>query len=182
VYELRGHRLRFLIVPFTGSFSPVTILLLVLLLASAWFWLVFLVYLAFVSWRASRLRLAADPSGITVVNVVRRRKVAWPEISGIWADEGWPGPSVRIERHRGRLRSVGVNATYGYGREGRRSIALRLAELGRTYGYGFVTGDAADLEELRKAGLWNETDPAVLQAWWDARVSPRDDESADMPA
>lgn len=179
MYDLRKRStLRFLIAPFGGMFLIATVLLVILMAASGWFWLIALLYFVWIEWRASRLGLSADESGITVVNLLRRYKVAWEEVRGIWADEGYPGPAaVRIERRRGRLWSVSIHATFGLGRKRRRSIALRLAELGRAYGYGFVTGDGAEVVELRKAGLWEVTDPAAHQAWWDARAphAARDD-------
>jgi hypothetical protein len=51
----------------------------------------------------------------------------------------------------------------------RRAVALRIAEVGRSYGYGFPTGDTDDIDALRMAGLFEETDPEAHQAYWDAR-------------
>jgi hypothetical protein len=70
-------------------FLPATVLLIILLAVSGWFWLITLVYLAWIEWRASRLSLRADGSGISVVNLVRRYEIAWEKVRATWADESW---------------------------------------------------------------------------------------------
>jgi hypothetical protein len=185
MYELRGGGfVRFLITPFYGMLMPATVILVILIAVADWFILITLAYLALIAWRTSRLRLQADESGLFVLNLFRRYRVTWEEVSGIWADEGYPGPGVvRIERRRGRFWSIDLQATIGRGRKRRRRIAVDLAGLGRSYGYGFVTGDGRDLDELRKAGLWDVRDPALHQAWWDARIqvsSPSTSDAAEM--
>lgn len=173
VYELHGRGfVRFLIVPFTGTFLPVTMVLVILIAATGWFLLITVIYVALIEWRASRLKLHADQSGLTVVNLLRRYRIVWSEVRAIWADEGYPGPSaVKIERQRGRLWGVAIQATFGRGKKQRRQIALDLAELGRSYGHGFVTGDGDEVVALRRAGLWDNNDPAAHEAWWAARNS-----------
>jgi hypothetical protein len=90
MYEVRGQGLlRFVIAPFVGMFLPATVLLIILLAVSGWFWLITLVYLAWIEWRASRLSLRADGSGISVVNLVRRYEIAWEKVRATWADESW---------------------------------------------------------------------------------------------
>jgi hypothetical protein len=64
-----------------------------------------------------------------------------------------------------------VHATLGSTRERPREVALQIAEVARAYGYGFPSGDAADPEALRKAGLFERSDAASYQAWWDDRES-----------
>lgn len=105
MYEVRGSGVRrFLIAPFAGMFLFATVLLVILLAASGW--LITPSYLVWLEWRASRLRLHADGSGVTVANLVRRYKIRWEAVRAIWADEaGYPGPAA--------VRSNGAGAGSG---------------------------------------------------------------------
>jgi hypothetical protein len=165
MFEIRSSGIRpYLIAPFAGLHAPVTFLSLILLAASEWFLLVAVIWLVGIEWRASRLRLRADESGITVVNYFRRYEIDWREVRGLWA-----GAIVRVERRRGRLWGVDAHVTARLSKLRRREVALRIAEVGRSYGYGFPTGDNEDIDALRRAGLFDETDPEAHQAYWDAR-------------
>jgi Bacterial PH domain len=68
-----------------------TILLVILIGATGWFLPITLAYLAAIVGRTSRLRLHADASGLIVLNLLRRYRVTWDEVRGIWADEGYQG-------------------------------------------------------------------------------------------
>jgi hypothetical protein len=169
MYEIHGKGVRrFLIVPFAGTLAVITIVSVVLFAVGGWFLLVGPVWLAWIEWRASRLGMRADASGITVVNLLRRYEIGWEDVRGVWAYEENSPAAVNVERSRGRFWGVSVQATFGLGKVRRREIALRIAELGREYGYGFPTGDGSDLDALRRAGLFDESDPAAHQAGWDA--------------
>lgn len=172
VYEVRGDGgRRFLFAPFAGLLAAITIVSLILLAAGGWLLLAAPIWLAWIGWRTSRIRLRADASGIMIVNLVRRYEIGWPEVRSVSAVDGdfhdFPA-TVTVERRKGRLWGVPVHATFGLGKRRRRAVALQIAELGRGYGYGFPTGDAGDLEALHRAGLFEEPDPAPHQAWWDA--------------
>lgn len=166
MFEVRSSGIRrYLIAPFAGLFhAPVTILSFILVAASGWFLLVWVIWIVGIEWRASRLRLCADASGITVVNYFRRYEIHWRDVRGLWA-----GDIVRVERGRGYLSGVNVHVTTQLSKARRREVALRVAELGRSYGYGFPTGDNDDLDALRRAGLFDETDPEAHEAFWDSR-------------
>ena len=169
VYELRPSGIqRFILAPFAGLLSFVTIVLVVVSLAGGWVSLAGPIWLTWVAWRASRLKLRADASGVTIVNLVRRYEIRWPDVRGSWADERNDPPAVIIERRRGRFWHVAVHATFGLGKERRRQIALEIAALGREFGYGFPAGDEWDLDVLPEA-LFHASDPALHQAWWESR-------------
>jgi hypothetical protein len=125
--------------------------------------------LGWVEWRASKLALRADASGITVFNLIRRHRIPWAQVRSVLAVQGdfhdFPA-TVRVERAKGRLWGVDVDATLGMSRSRRREVALQIAQAGRAYGYGFGAGDVGDLEALRSAGLLEESDPAAHEAWW----------------
>jgi Bacterial PH domain len=151
--------------------AAITITLVILLAAGGWFLLPAPLWLSWIEWRTSRLRLRADASGITVVNLVRRHEVRWEQVRGVWAEgsdfHDFPA-TVTVERSKGRLWGVRLHVTFGLGKKRRRAVALRIAEVGRAYGYGFPTGEPSDLEALHCAGLFDESDPELHQAWWDA--------------
>lgn len=168
MYEIRGKGVRrFLIAPFAGTIAVITIMSVVPFAAGGWFSLATPIWLAWIEWRASRLGMRADASGITVANLLRRYEIGWKDVRGVWAYEEHSPAAVNIERSRGRFWGVSVHATFGLGKPRRREIALRIAELGREYGYGFPTGNGSDLDALRSAGLFDVSDPAAHQAWWD---------------
>jgi hypothetical protein len=76
---------------------------------------------------------------------------------------------VGVFLRRGYLSGVNVHVTRQLSKLRRREVALRVAEVGRSHGYGFPTGDNDDIDALRRAGLFDETDPEAHQAYWDAR-------------
>jgi len=166
MFEIRSTGIRpYLAAPFTpGIHIGPTVLFLILVAATEWFLAVWLIWIIGIEWRASRLRLRADASGITIVNYFRRYEVAWPDVAGLWA-----GQTVRVERRRGRLWSVNACVTAHIRKARRREVALRVAEVGRRYGYGFPAGDDDDPDALRRAGLFGVTDPEAHQVYWDAR-------------
>jgi hypothetical protein len=165
MFEVRSSGIRpYLWAPFAGLHAPVTFLSWILAVTSGWFVPVAAIWIVGIEWRASRLRLCADASGITVVNYFRRYKFDWRDVRGLWA-----GEIVRVEGRRGYLSGVNVHVTNQLSKARRREVALRVAEVGRTYGYGFPTGNNDDLDALRAAGPFDETDPEAHQAYWDAR-------------
>jgi len=174
VFEVRSSGIRpYLIAPFAGLHAPVALISWILVAASEWFLLVGVIWIVGIEWRASRLRLRADASGITVVNYFRRYEIHWRDVRGLWA-----GGIVRVERRRGYLSGVNVHVTRQLGKLRRREVALRIAEVGRSYGYGFPTGDNDDIDALRRAGLFDETGPEAHQAYWDAREPLASDRAA----
>jgi hypothetical protein len=177
VYEVRGEGVRrFLFAPFAGMLAVITIVSVILFGAGGWLLLPAPIWLAWIGWRTSRLRLRADASGIMIVNLVRRYEIRWPEVRYVSAHEGdfhdFPA-TVTVGRRKGRLWSVRVHATLAFGKRRRREVAVQIGELSRAYGYGFPTGDAADFKALHRAGLLEDSDPAAHQAWWDAHEPGR---------
>jgi hypothetical protein len=129
MYEIRGKGVRrFLIAPFAGTIAVITIMSVVPFAAGGWFSLATAIWLAWIEWRASRLGMRADASGITVANLLRRYEIGWKDVRGVWAYEEHSPAAVNIERSRGRFWGVSVHATFGLGKQRRREVALRIAE------------------------------------------------------
>jgi len=174
VYELRGEGwLRFLLAPYCARITTFVVLGLALLSLAVGWWLTLTValgYFALVAWRGARLRIRADPSGVSVVNVFRSYSIPWSEVHAIWTDEEWAAPQkIVVGRRRGRLWAVDVHASLGLGAVRRRAAAFALAEVGWAHGYGFAAGDVDDLMALHEAGLLEETDATAHRAWWEER-------------
>jgi hypothetical protein len=84
MFEVRSSGIRpYLIAPFAGLHAPVALISWILVAASEWFLLVGVIWIVGIEWRASRLRLRADASGITVVNYFRRYEIHWRDVRGL---------------------------------------------------------------------------------------------------
>ncbi|GAA2164534.1 PH domain-containing protein [Actinomadura napierensis] len=57
---------------------------------------VFGLVVAWVLHMLARCRVAADDSGLTVVNAFRTRRLAWPEVLGVSMTEGDPWPTLDL--------------------------------------------------------------------------------------
>jgi hypothetical protein len=87
VYALRARRLRtrLLAAFFADRAHGVLTFVAVILIVGPGGWVGFgaFAYLALVCWRGFRVNLRGDASGITVMNLFRRRKIEWPQIAAI---------------------------------------------------------------------------------------------------
>lgn len=178
-YELPRGRLRFLTVPFASAFMPLSVTAVLLLAANLkWLAIGAAAYLALIEVRACRVRLRADENGIVVVNLIRTKRIEWSDIRGVvvmpFAPQSTPAVQIQLRGPglRRALGAVSVLATVGMGKRRRHEVALKLAELGRAHGYGFVAGTFAELDEQIRDGLDGNTDPTAHQAWWDAHEPP----------
>jgi Bacterial PH domain len=133
------------------------------------------VYLALALWRGFRVNLRADASGITVTNLLRRRRIDWPQIAAIQSphETSLEPLTLQIDVLGSGLRRLwsgtSVYATLGIGKERRRGIALELAALGRNYGQGIPAGTEDEIAEQFKAGLFDNRDPEAHIEWWAVR-------------
>jgi hypothetical protein len=175
LYELRPIRLRTRLL---AAFLPdrahgVLTFVAAILIIGPGGWVGFggFVYLALALWRGVRVNLRADASGITVTNLLRRRKTEWSQVSAIRSpQETQLEPlTLQIDVRGSGLRRLwsgtSVYATLGIGKKRRREIALELAALGRTYGQGFPAGTEDEIAEQFKAGLFDNRDPETHRAW-----------------
>jgi hypothetical protein len=168
-YEVRSRLVvRLLVGPFSSRILGGTaIVAVILLLAGGWLALAALLFFVLALWRASRLRLRVDRTGITVVNLFRTLRIPWADVRGVVSPEKgalFVG-AIHIVRHGAPWRLVFVDATAALGKARRREIAARIADIGGAFGYGFAAGTEADLEDVQEAGLLDCRDPETHRAW-----------------
>jgi hypothetical protein len=81
--------------------------------------------LALVLWRWAAIKAVPDESGLTVQNLIERRRIAWEEIDDVTFDEGDPWASLHLKD----TDTVAVMAIQRSDGASSRSEAQRLADL-----------------------------------------------------
>lgn len=83
-------------------------------------------------WRLARLRIECDEAGLTVVNIVRRRRLEWAEVLGVRLDRGDPWLVLDLSDGTA-LPAMGVQGSDGaYAQEQARRLARLVVDHTRT--------------------------------------------------